>query len=190
MKSTLTVAVMALLYSPFARADLFSFKDIEGFEKCLRSTHMVETTRTSSGNQKKYLSKIDIQERCFKRATQVLKSEKKASTIRKWTKLAFKNSDRANAIDLIALEVKRSPKSCNDSEAYDTFLRIVNGPSSKDSKSLYMRAKGAIQTCLKKDKQFKTDFMDEQDATRTGYQYKNVCEILKNEGLIKKCLDS
>ncbi|MCB0405724.1 MAG: hypothetical protein KDD51_13160 [Bdellovibrionales bacterium] len=178
--------ICTLFLSRFASADIFAFSNMNGFEACLRNTHLVETTATKTGSQKKYLNKIDIQERCFQKALEHLKGEKNASTIKQWVQKAFSNSDRANAIDLIGLQVARDNKTCNDSDTYDVFLRILSGPSSKDPLSLYQRARSAIHTCLK-NAQFKSDFLEEQNSTKGSYQYTNVCEILKSEGLIKKC---
>jgi hypothetical protein len=140
------------------------------------------------------LDKGTIQERCMKSAESFLKKKKKATSkvkeaeaIGLWLEVAFKNGPRDNAIGLIALQAAQDPRRCNDSAVYDVFLSIMSTPRSNDKKSLFQRAKGVIGTCLQ-DKQFKTDFLDEQDATRTSYRYTNICEILMDKKLIKKCL--
>lgn len=178
--------LLAVISLDKAKADIFAFNSPGGFEKCLRNTHLVETSSTKTGNQKKYLNKIDIQERCFQKATDVLKGTKDAGEIEKWISVGFNNSDNANSIDLIGLKVKLEKNACNDSKIYDTFLRILRGPSSKDPLTLYQRARSAIKTCLK-DKQFKEDFIEEQNATKGSYQHTNVCDILVSEGVIKRC---
>ena len=90
---------------------------------------------------------------------------------------------------LLTYLAKRSPKSCNDDKTYDTVLKLIDGPSSKDEKSLYQGSVRVIKACLK-DKQFKKDIMDEQNSLKNGYRYRNVCNILKAEKLIKKCYES
>jgi hypothetical protein len=173
-------------YSSDANADIFAFQDIDGFEKCLQSKHLVETVKTKGGEQSRFLNAVDIQERCFLQAKSVLAAEKSPKVIQKWIQTGFKNSHNDNAIDLIALQVKNSPEYCNDTKAYDVFLSIMAMPSSSDTKSMYYRGKSAIIICLK-NKTFRTDFLEEQDSSKNGYVYKNVCQVLREAKLIKKC---
>lgn len=177
-----------------ADADIFSIRTSDQFEACLNQTHLVETVRTSEGEQTRMLDKATIQGRCMSAAESFLKKKKKATSraaeakaIGVWLAVAFKKGANENAIGLIALLAAQDPSRCNDSAVYDVFLRIMSTPRSDDKKSLFQRAKGVIGTCLQ-DKQFKADFLDEQDATRTSYRYTNICEVLKGKKLIKQCL--
>jgi hypothetical protein len=191
-----TALGLALLsISSTASADIFSFKDTEGFEKCLQNTHLVEAVKTKTGEQRRLLSKLDVQERCLERAKSYLTTERKklskkvqeAAVIGSWVKVATKNTARSNAIDLIGLQVSLDARRCNDETIYDVFLSILSTPAHDDAKSLYQRGRSAIVTCLG-NKQFKKDFFDEQNATRSSHRYRNVCEILKSKKQIKKCL--
>lgn len=173
-------------FSSLSKGDIFEFTNKDGFESCLKNTHLVETKSAKSGKQSRYLSKTDVQHRCFLSAESKLKNEKKAQVILGWVKVAQSNSSRENSIHLQGMLVKRSKKFCNEDMVYDNVLKLLSGPSSKDKKSLYVGATNVINTCLK-DKQFKQDFLDEQDSTKSSYRYTNICKILKDKKLIKKC---
>jgi hypothetical protein len=198
MKTTTKLSLAFLLAlcarASTADADIFAIQTSDQFEACLNQTHLLEVVRTSGGEQARMIDKATIQERCMSTAESFLKKRKKATSKAKeakaiglWLKVAFKNGPRDNAIGLIALQAAQDPRRCNDSAVYDVFLSIMSFPRSDDKKSLFQRAKGVIGTCLQ-NKQFKTDFLSEQDATRTSFQYKNICEVLKSKKLIKKCL--
>lgn len=182
----LAVAAFGLVLSTSASADIFAFKTVEGFEKCLRQDHLVETAKSGDKKQSRYLDKMEVQYRCFESATAHLSKEKKPAVVADWIKVGMKNSDRQNSIDLMKILAMLDPTKCNDSMIYDTILDIFSGPKKEDKKSLYQRAKSVTKVCLK-DKTFKTDFMDEQDSTPGSYRYEAVCDVLKSEGLIKAC---
>lgn len=188
MKKFMATAAGAgiFLLTSAVNADIFVFKDKAGFEACLRNDHLVESVPGGGGKQTKFLNKMDVQERCFTAAEKILSSEKNAKTVGEWIKTAQKNSHRDNSVGLIGLQVKLDNKTCNDSTNYDVFINIMDAPSSDDSLSLFQKAKLGIVACLK-DKQFKTDFMDEQDSSEGSYRRKNVCDILIAAGAIKVC---
>jgi hypothetical protein len=168
-----------------AAADIFDIKNEQNFTDCMSSDHLIET-KGDKVKQSKYLSSLDIQERCISAAKKHLAKEKDPKVIANWIAISNKYSHRDNAIDLIGLQVKLAVKTCNDKDIYDRVMSIMAMPSKKDPESLYQRGWNVIRTCLK-DKQFKEDFMDEQDSSKSSYQYTNVCEVLMGEKLIKKC---
>ncbi len=178
-------ALVGAFLSGMAAADVFDVKSEKTFSDCLANDHLVETTGDKT-KQTKYLSSLDIQMRCIQAATKHLAKEKDPKVIAKWTEIAYLNSHRDNAIDLIALHVKLDKNACNDKEIYTRIMSIMAMPSRKDPESLYQRGWKVIRICLA-DKQFKEDFMAEQDSTKGSYQYTNVCEVLMGEKLIKKC---
>jgi len=169
-----------------AKADIFAFKNLDGFEKCLQQDHLVETMKGGGGKQSRFLDKMQVQYRCFESATALLSKEKKAATVVEWVKVAFENSAHANAIDLLKILASLDVKKCNDKMIYDTVLDIFSGPVSSDKKSLYQRGKAVALICLK-DATYKTDFLDEQDSTPEGYRFKAVCDVLMSAGIIKAC---
>lgn len=179
------IAGICFLASP-ANADIFAFKNQAGFQSCLENDHLVETLPGGGGKQTRFLSKLDVQERCFTAAEKVVSKEKNAKTVGSWIKTAQKKAHRDNSVGLIGFQVKLDNKTCNDSTNYDVFINIMDGPSRDDPLSLYQKAKKGILTCLK-EKQFKTDFTDEQDASEGSYRRKNVCDILTGAGVIKAC---
>jgi len=180
------VSVFLLVISAPSRADIFAFKDLDGFEKCLRQNHLVESAKSGDKKQSRYLNKAEVEHRCFQNATKRLSKEKNPKVVTEWVDLASKHSHRSNAIDLLKILAGLDRKKCNDPIIYDTLLDIFSGPMSEDKKSFYQRAKAVTRVCLK-DPTFKTDFMDEQDSTPGSYRYKAVCEVLLSEKLIKAC---
>ena len=183
-KAVVPVLICAFL-SGNAAADIFDVKSEKNFSDCLANDHLVETTGDKK-KQAKYLTSLDIQERCINAATKHLANEKDPKVIARWIEIANVSSHRDNAIDLIALQVKRDKSACNDKEVYTRIMSIMAMPSKKDPQSLFQRGWNVIRICLA-DKQFKEDFMDEQNSTKTSYQYANVCEVLMGEKLIKQC---
>lgn len=180
------VILLCVLIPSISRADIFAFKNTDGFEKCLQQDHLVETSKGGGGKQSRFLDKMQVQYRCFESATALLSKEKKAATVVEWVKVAFENSAHANAIDLLKILASLDIKKCNDKMIYNTILDIFSGPISTDKKSLYQRGKSVALICLK-DSTFKTDFLEEQDSTPDGYQFKAVCDVLKSAGIIKAC---
>lgn len=171
---------------PGARADIFAFNSPEGFGKCLRSDHIVETVGSAQKKQSRYIDKSEIQFRCFEKAEGLLAKEKKAVVIENWIKTANKASNKVNAIGLMKPLVTADRKKCNEEITYDTILDIFSGPKSDDKKSLYQKARVVTKLCLA-DATFKKDFMEEQGASEGSYRHTNICDVLKSEGLIKAC---
>lgn len=183
-KAALPVLIGAFLSST-AAADIFDIKTEKDFSTCLENDHLVVTTGDKE-KQSKYLSSLEIQMRCLQAATKRLAKEKDPKVIVKWTEIANTRTHRDNTIDLIGLRVKLDKNACNDKDVYERIMSIMAMPSNKDEESLFQRGWKVIRTCLA-DKQFKEDFMAEQDSSKTSYQYTNVCEVLMGEKLIKKC---
>jgi len=173
------------LIATSARADIFAIKTEKDFSTCLETDHLV-VTKGEKEKQSKYMSELDIQMRCLKEASKRLSKEKDPKVIAKWIEIANTRTHRDNTIDLIGLRVKLDKKACNEKDVYERIMSIMAMPSNKDEESLFQRGWKVIRTCLA-DKQFKEDFMDEQESSKTSYQYKNVCEVLMGEKLIKKC---
>jgi hypothetical protein len=181
----LAILFVALLPT-ISKADIFAFKNTDGFEKCLQQDHLVETSKGGGGKQSRFLDKMQIQYRCFESATALLSNEKKLPTVLEWVKTAFEHSAHANAIDLLKILASLDVKKCNDKMIYNTILDIFSGPISTDKKSLYQRGKSVALICLK-DSTFKADFLEEQNSTPGGYQFNAVCDVLMSAGIIKAC---
>ena len=73
MKKFKLVSLCFLFLHAFtAKADIFAFKNTDGFEKCLQQDHLVETSKGGGGKQSRFLDKMQVQYRCFESATALL----------------------------------------------------------------------------------------------------------------------
>ena len=169
-----------------ARADVFAFRDLDGFERCLSLDHLVVTEKTGSGSQTRLLGPIEIQPRCIDAAARLLASEKSKATVMSYVDAIKRLSAAENSIDLIDLVVKLSLPACDDSEVYDVIARVLERPAS--SGGYVARAKPIIKRCLK-DAAFRKDFLEELGSDNK-YLAANACDIAREEKLVKSCKGS
>jgi hypothetical protein len=184
MTKLLSLILIALPMA--ARADVFAFKDLEGYQKCLRTDHLVESDRTGTRTQTQYRGKLDVQVRCVEAAVALLAKEQNKDTLIRYVKATFAETAQANAIDLVALLAKADRPSCNEKMIYDVLLDIFSGPRSDAADSLYQRAKKVAKLCLS-DKTFRQDFTEELNSTPGSYRADAACEILTEEKIVKSC---
>lgn len=177
--------LLLFVLSSASRADIFAFHDLEGFEKCLQSDHLVDTTKTSGGAQTKFLSGAEVKNKCVAAAASMLSSEKDKAKIIEFIKTAKRATAHEETLDLVNLVVKGSKDACNDMEVYMVIHKALSGPKDTALTSYYSKAKKAVKTCLA-DKEFKKDFLEEKDST-DSYLSANACEILLEEKLVKSC---
>jgi hypothetical protein len=164
---------------------VFAFKDLDGFEKCLQTDHLVEKVNTDKGSQTRYLSQVEIQIRCVESAVKVLAPAKSKDTDLDFIGAVKRLSAPENALDLISVLVDHTITGCNDIAAYEVLTRSLARPKDTSKSSYFTKAKTIVKRCLK-DKDFKTDFMDEQ-TSENGHLGANACEILLEEKLVKSC---
>ncbi len=165
-----------------ARADVFAFKDLDGFEKCMTLDHLVESTNTDSGAQHRLLGPREIQPRCVEAAVKLLAPTKNKDLMFEFVKATKRLSAPVQALPLIGLLVDTSLPTCNEIENYEVIMRPLDDPPDRWS---YPRAKSIIKRCLK-DNAFKKDFLEEQDS-ESGHRGANACQILLEEKLVKAC---
>lgn len=165
-----------------AHADVFAFKDLEGFEKCMSLDHLVESTRTDGGEQHRWLEPGEIQQRCVAAAVKLLAPTKNKDLALEFVKTTKRMSAPVQALPLIDLLVGWSLTTCNDMENYEVMMRPLDAPPDRWA---FPRAKAIIKRCLK-DGAFKKDFLDEQDSEE-GHRGENACHILLEEKLVKAC---
>lgn len=175
----------SLTWATLASADLFKFTDLKGFEKCLEADHIVDTTKTDTGSQSRFVGELEVKERCIAGAASLLAKEKNPEKLKEFIKAARRATDPKNALPLVDLLTAASPKSCNDLETYQLLLDALSGPKSTHGDSYYARARKTVKGCLK-DADFKKDFTEEKDAANS-YLKDNACEILQQEKIVKAC---
>ena len=164
-----------------ARADVFAFKDLDGFEKCMQLDHLVETVKTANGSQTRVLRPDEIQERCVAAAVPVLQQAKSKDMAMDFVKATRRLSAPVNALDLIGVLADLSIASCNDIEVYGILMMPLDNEPGK----YLTKDKPVIKRCLK-DKDFVKDFLEEKDSYKE-HRAQNACQILLEEKLVKSC---
>src|SRR5258708_40083210 len=96
------------------RADVFAFKDLEGFTKCMQLDHLVETEKTADGAQHRFLDESEIQQRCIAAAVKLLAKSKSKATYMDFIAVVKHSSYPLRAVDLISGLVDVSLPSCDD----------------------------------------------------------------------------
>jgi hypothetical protein len=181
----LVVAGTAAGTASSARADVFGFKDLEGYERCLQTDHLVETVKTDKGEQSRFLSQVEIQLRCIESAVKLLGPSKDKDLAMSFVKSTKRLSSHENSLDLINVLVDKSLPDCNEMAVYEVINRGLSRPKTTEAKSSYSRARIVAKKCLK-DAQYKKDFLEEIDSSDAQLAA-NACEILLEEKLVKSC---
>ena len=170
-----------------ANADIFAFRDITGFSKCLSSEAIVEVTKTETGKQMQGLDRYAIRLRCIEQAEKLLSNETDSAKIRSFIDETKALSAPENATGLIGRLVTVSPAACNDMGIYEVYLKLLAGPKpqtpSRDPQ--FTAGVSAIKLCLK-NAEFKKDFLEEKENTNPQIAA-NACDILVAEKLVKRC---
>jgi len=166
-----------------AHADVFAFKDLEGFEKCMQLDHLVEKVNTADGSQTRLLDPSEIQPRCIEAAVKLASARKDKDLALDLVKATKRLSGDANAIDLAGVVVELSIAACNDMPVYEVFLAALSVP--QDNAFYLPRVRRVVKRCLK-DKEFRKDFLEEQ-ANADAHIAGNACQILLEEKLVKAC---
>ena len=166
-------------------ADVFNFKDLPGFEQCMQTPHLIEEVKTDQGSQKRQQGEVEIQMRCIASAVSLLTSLKSQDTNIAFIHAAKRLTAHENVVDLVGVLADHAPAGCNDLEAYTVLTKALSHPKETGSASLFSRTKRVVQRCLK-DRQFQADLLEEKDAPNT-YLARNVCEILRDEKMVKVC---
>jgi len=179
--------VLLLLTAPLAsaHADVFAFKDLEGYEKCLQTDHVVETVKTDKGEQSRLLSPVEIQLRCIESAVKLVSPSKDKALLMSFVKLTKRMTAQENSLDLVNVLVARSLPACNDIAIYEVLNRSLSRPADSHRRSYYSRARAIVKRCLK-DPQYRKDFLEERDNANATLRA-NACQILREEKLVKSC---
>jgi hypothetical protein len=182
VKGHLAIA-MLLAATGTARADVFAFKDLDGFEKCMQLDHLVEKVNTGKGSQTRVLGPVEIRLRCLESAARLVSASKDKDLIMSFVKAAKRLSAPENSLDLISALIDTSLPACNDLAVYEVLTKALSYP--KDNSHYLPRARAVVKRCLK-DKDFRKDFLEEQDH-RDPQVSGNACQILLEEKLVKSC---
>jgi hypothetical protein len=184
------LTVLFFWFSSLAMASgsLFEFKDAEGFEKCLSIQSMMEKTNTANGFEKRSLEPWEIQERCAKAA-----ADRVAQDANKKSRLEYLRLSKARAVPETALFVvdalaTADPAFCNEMAAYEILTELLSQPDSTTPsyRKRMERTRKTVNRCLK-DKQFRSDFLEEKDSPASKYLQANACQILKDAKMVNQC---
>ncbi|HWU91510.1 MAG TPA: hypothetical protein VN253_29785 [Kofleriaceae bacterium] len=184
MKSGLILLIVAGTATS-AHADVFGFKDLDGYERCLQTDHLVETVKTDKGEQSRLLGPLEIQLRCIESAVKLLGPSKDKDLAMSFVKSTKRLTAPENSLDLINVLVDKSLPACNDMAVYEVINRSLSRPMSTDSKSSYSKGRGVAKRCLK-DAQYRKDFLEELDSSNTQLR-EAACDLLLEEKLVKAC---
>jgi hypothetical protein len=182
VKAPLAAILLACLPS-LAHADVFGFKDHDGFEKCMSTDHLVEEVKTDKGSQTRLLDEVEIQMRCIDSAVKLLTPLKSKETDLQFIETAKRLTAHENAVDLVGVLADHAVAACNEMTGYTVLTKALSHP--KDWGKSVARARVVVKKCLK-DNQFKTDFLEEKDSS-DSYLAANACQILLEEKLVKSC---
>jgi hypothetical protein len=166
-----------------ARADAFAFKDLDGFEKCMKLDHMVETIKTDKGQQTRYLDQMEVHARCMETAVTVVAQSKDKDLGVGFVGVARRHGGPINAVGVVAALVGFSLPACNETSVYEVLMAPL--VTTDDADPLLKHGKASIKRCLK-DKDFTKDFLEEQSSGETNRAI-NACKILLEEKLVKSC---
>jgi hypothetical protein len=181
----LILAVLGAAAAPArAWADAFAFKDVGGFERCMRLDHLVETVHTDDGAQTRWLDPGEIQQRCIDAAMKLLASSKKPDAIIPYVKVVSRVSAPENAIGLGGLAAAAAPAACNDLAIYEAAIAGL----AHDDDPYVERAKALARPCLK-DAEFRKDFNDEL-KNGDPHVRAHACDVLVAARLVKSCAGS
>jgi hypothetical protein len=166
-----------------AAADVFVFKDLDGFEKCMQTDHLVEKVKTDSGSQTRLLSPEEIQVRCVEAAAKLIAGAKNKDTGLAFVAATKRLSAPENALEIISPLVDFAVPACNEMAVYEVLLRGLS--RDKDGNTVYAKTRSIVKRCLK-DSEFKKDFLEEKDSADAQLAA-NACGILLEEKLVKSC---
>ena len=185
MKAVLVLLVIAGTTVP-AAADVFVFKDADGFEQCMQTDHLVEQVKTDGGSQTRLLSQDEIQVRCVGVAAKLLASTKNKDQGLAFVKTAKRLASSDLSIELIGPLAGYAAPACNEMAVYEVLLHGLD--RARDGNAVYAKTRAAVKSCLK-DAQFKKDFLEEKDSGEPQIAA-NACQILLEEKLVKACKGS
>jgi hypothetical protein len=166
-----------------ASADIFVFKDLDGFEQCMQTDHLVEKVKTDGGSQTRFLSPEEIRVRCLATAAKLIASTKDKELGLACVKSTKRLSAPENALELIGPLVEFATPMCNDMAVYEVILRGLS--RDKDGNPMFTKTRNIVKRCLK-DAEFKKDFLEEKDSSDATVAA-NACGILLEEKLVKSC---
>jgi hypothetical protein len=185
VKALLVFVVLSGAYE-VARADVFAFKDLAGYEKCMTLDRLVETITTDKGTQTRLLTQAEIQPRCIASAVKLVTGTKNKDLMLELLAATRRWMLPESSLDLASVLVDTAIAACNDLAVYEVIISGLSHP--KDDTIYVPRTRNLVKRCLK-DAAFKKDFVDEKDHTDRNVST-NACQILVEEKLVKSCKGS
>ncbi len=181
------LGLFLLTFQSFAEKDVFSFRDANGFDKCMRVEYMVDRVKSEKGSHERPLERLEIQERCVEQAVAALAKEKNPKIFLEFVRITKATSGFEMALPIVQKLVGVSLSSCNEMAVYEVFLRSLAAPRGSDAspREAFTSTRKIVKVCLK-DKAFRADFLEEKDNS-DPHTKANACEILLGEKLVKNC---
>lgn len=181
MARPVVVAALMAIAVP-AHADVFAFKDLGGFEKCMRLDHLLESVDTATGKQARVLGPAEIQARCLEAAARLVAQKRDRGEALAFVAAAKKLAAWPSAIELAGASADVAIATCNELAIYEVITSALERPRSE---GFLPRAKLVVRRCLK-DAAFRSDFLEEQSSGDKTLR-EHACEILREEKLVKQC---
>jgi len=185
VKAALVLLVLAGTAAP-AAADIFVFKDVDGFTQCMQTDHLLEQVKTDGGSQSRLLTQDEIQVRCVAAGAKLIGSTKNKEQGLAFVEATKRLASQELSIDLIVPLSGYAATACNEMAVYEVLLRGLD--RSRDGNAVYAKTRTSVKSCLK-DAQFKKDFLEEKDSAHPQIA-DNACQILLEEKLVKACKGS
>lgn len=170
-------------------ADLFSFQDLAGYEKCLVQGPVVESSAAQAGTKHhRMLQEDEVIARCVAQATKLAGTKRQdLAFIKELIAATKRNAAHEMSLDLILVLVHQDIKACNDMAYFEVMQKALAHPADYPSAhdSFYGHAQKVIAHCVK-DAEFKSDITEEIQST-DAYISANACKILMAQGVVKAC---
>jgi hypothetical protein len=167
-------------------ASLFSFQDLDGYEKCLSTEGIEEISTEGSRTEKKWLGGMDLKERCIKQAVAIASKISDTSKLLEMVDLTRRQVDAALALPLAQALASKQLSACNDMKVYGILLTTLRRPTTKKvAQEDFEEARKLVSICSK-NSTFKSDFLEEA-ANSDTFIRANACRILKDAKLLKSC---
>ncbi len=177
----------ALVLTPaFSHASLFTFQDLEGYEKCLSSEGIEEITSDGGRTEKSWVGGMELKERCVKQAVAIAPKVSDTSKLLEMVDLTRRQADAALALPLAQSLARKQLSFCNDMKVYGLLLTTLRRPTTKKVAQEDFEQARALFTICSKDSTFKSDFLEEA-ANGDSFIRENACRILKDAKLLKSC---
>ncbi|MEQ1878787.1 MAG: hypothetical protein ABL958_19255, partial [Bdellovibrionia bacterium] len=123
------VLIIFAFATAHAESDIFTFKDVKGFEKCMNTDHLVEIEKGQTKESGRFLRQGEVQLRCIEKAVTLLGAQKPDKGVfLKFIQTTKRTSAHESALDLINVAVTKIVAECNNIELYEVLTKALSHP--------------------------------------------------------------